>query len=147
MVQLKTTQAFRFGQKNIIPFAGEVQISEEGIIEIESFEVAQEIVKSNCGFSFVEEEENSTLQPKVEQNDLSSSEDQNDFNNQEEKDDLENNNNDASISAAEVSAKDLLEEKTKAELQEMVEAYPASEWRALNKADLIDYILEKAKDA
>lgn len=147
MVQLKTTQAFRFGQKNIIPFAGEVQISEEGIIEIESFEVAQEIVKSNCGFSFVEEEENSILQPKVEQNDLSSSENQSDFSNEEEKDNLENNNNDTSTSAAEVSAKDLLEEKTKAELQEMVEAYPASEWRALNKADLIDYILEKAKDA
>lgn len=147
MVQLKTTQAFRFGQKNIIPFAGEVQISEEGIVEIESFEVAQEIVKSNCGFSFVEEREDSILQPKVEQNDLSSSENQSDFSNEEEKDNLENDNNDTSTSAAEVSAKDLLEEKTKAELQEMVEAYPASEWRALNKADLIDYILEKAKDA
>lgn len=51
MVTLVTEQKFKFGQKNIIPFAGEVNISKDGEIEVEK-EIADQIVAAGCGFNY-----------------------------------------------------------------------------------------------
>lgn len=51
MVTLVTDQAYKFGQENIIPYAGKVKISSIGTIEVED-DLAQQIVDCNCGFSF-----------------------------------------------------------------------------------------------
>lgn len=59
MITLVTEQKFKFGQKNIIPFAGEVNISSEGEIEVEDA-IASQIVAAKCGFDYKENKADQT---------------------------------------------------------------------------------------
>lgn len=151
MVQLFTSEAFKFGQKNIIPFAGEVEISNEGVIEVEQ-EIADQIIAADCGWSLLDSDSTTTttvaqsttttteapIKPQTEGDDLGKTQDS-DIGGTEE-DDLSN-----SASAEPSAERQALEQHTKADLQKMVKDFPRSEWGTLTKDGLIDYILKKTK--
>ena len=164
MTTLVTEQEFRFGQENIIPFAGKVQISSEGLIEVED-SVAQSIVDCNCGFAFtdlqatttttiaettttttIERTTTTTTQEefgKEESQDLGKQE-EDQLGAQEDQDDLQKSDTIETVLDENV-AKAALEAKNLNELKEMAKPFPSAEWRTLNKSELIDYILEKIK--
>lgn len=175
MTTLVTEQEFRFGQENIIPYAGKVKISDKGEIEVDD-NIAQQIVDCNCGFDFavkkagvkvtttttqepttttttVEQttttttaEETTTttteeIKPQVEQVEVTKVE-QDDLGGNDGGDSLENG---ATIETTldRETAKVALEEKNLQELKEMAKPFPSAEWRSKNKADLIEYLLDK----
>lgn len=176
MVRLITNRKFKFGQKNIVPFAGEVQISEDGIIEVESVEIAEQLIEADNSWAFVDGQSTTTTTIPVTTTttaapttttttlDLTTTtttvadnlEDQtqpNELGNPEGGDDLEDQIQEGDelgtttttieqVRSAEWLALDV---NSKAKLQEMVKAFPRSEWGQLNKDALIDYILEKTK--
>lgn len=181
---LVTKQFFKFGQENIIPYAGKVKISEIGTIEVED-DVAQDIVNSDCGFEFfdgqveettptatvekttttttVEEtattttslpETTTTTTIKVigspEEQDLGKTQEENLGGSQEE--DQLNKGAEATTTTTMVEAdgqikieavKAELDKSTLAELKEMAKNFPSTEWRTLNKAELINYLASK----
>lgn len=56
MVTIKTSAQYKFGQKNVIPEVGLVQFDEEGKIQVETMEIALELVSLIPDFSiFVDE--------------------------------------------------------------------------------------------
>lgn len=61
MVRIKTNDAFKHGQTNVIPFLGEVTIDKDGFVEVETLELAQQVIDSEIGFYFpVGDEANTT---------------------------------------------------------------------------------------
>lgn len=140
MIKLKTTQSFKFGQKNIIPYAGEVQISDEGIIEVEK-SIAEKIVLSNCGFDFLEKDPNliDNELNKVEKNDLGKEQD-NDLGG-------ENDTDDNDFDEEELRKE--LNEKTIQELKVVAQesGFEEEGYKDLKKKeDLINYLVEKFKN-
>ena len=156
-VKIKTNDTFKYGQKNVIPFLGVAEISSEGIVEVETQEIANSIVESNIGFFFVETVTTTTTQvpvtttttepitttttemitttttegikPQVEVDDLGEG--------KGEKDSLENDNDDD---------EDLvkrLENLTVPDLQSMANPFPKNEWQTLKKAGLVAYLSAK----
>ena len=159
MVVLRTNQAFRFGQKNIIPYAGEVQISETGEIEVPK-EIARQIVESNCGFCYADETESNKIH-KVEESDfggqkedLSDKKVDDTINKSEDivedKEDSENNENeggdDEDLNEDELRVE--LQGKTVAEIKELAKdsGLDEEEYKGLKKDELIDYIIAKLKE-
>lgn len=162
MVVLRTNQAFRFGQKNIIPYAGEVQISETGEIEVPK-ELARQIVESNCGFCYADEAESNKIR-KVEESDfggqkedlsdkkvedtINKSEDV--VEDKEDNKDSENNENeggdDEDLNEDELRVE--LQGKTVAEIKELAKdsGLDEEEYKGLKKDELIDYIIAKLKE-
>ena len=162
MVVLRTNQAFRFGQKNIIPYAGEVQISETGEIEVPK-ELARQIVESNCGFCYADEAESNKIH-KVEESDfggqkedlsdkkvediINKSEDV--VEDKEDNKDSENNENegddDEDLNEDELRVE--LQGKTVAEIKELAKdsGLDEEEYKGLKKDELIDYIIAKLKE-
>ena len=142
MTKLRTEEQYKFGQTNIIPVAGEVKISEEGIIEVDDA-IAQDVVNSNCGFSFLEGEEPAKQEDQnigqEEEEDLSKKQ-EDDFN-KEEEDLLEKASSDAQPSLEDIKAE--LGKSTLAELKELAKPFPSAEWRTLVKDDLIEYLASK----
>lgn len=129
-MKLITEEKFKFGQKNIIPFVGEVQISEKGVIEIENKETALKIVDLNIGFSLLEENQTTTtteLIEKIENDELNRENIENDYLSQDQ-------------------IKKTLNEHNLAELKDIAKdsSYSYSEWGKLNKNELIDYLTNKA---
>lgn len=153
MAKLKTEEQYKFGQTNIIPFAGEVKISDKGIIEVDD-EIAQDIVNSNIGFSFVEEGQGGPVKGPAddglgdnlgqqEPDDLSK-QDQDNLGKQEpnEEEEIEKggvNSNQPSLE----DVKAELDKNTLAELKELAKPFPSAEWRHLAKAELVDYLASK----
>lgn len=145
MVQLKTEQQFKWGQKNIIPIVGLVEISPEGIIEVETQEIADQIIAIGIGFEIHQSGSTTTLPqittqeqttttttiqslaPKTEQDELGDKGEQNSLNKDDEKDELFKS----------------LETKTITELQELAKPFAVKDWTGLNKAKLIDYLKSK----
>lgn len=162
MVVLRTNQAFRFGQKNIIPYAGEVQISETGEIEVPK-ELARQIVESNCGFCYADEAESNKIH-KVEESDFGGQkEDLSDkkvedtinksediVEDKEDNEDSENNENeggdDEDLNEDELRVE--LQGKTVAEIKELAKdsGLDEEEYKGLKKDELIDYIIAKLKE-
>lgn len=145
MIQLKTNEKFKWGQENIIPIIGLVQISKEGIIEVESLETAQQIEDLQIGFTIVEvNDETTTTTTQLQEANvtttttemLQSKTEEDELGNKEENDSLveENESNDLLKS---------LEFKTLAELKELAQPFPAIDWRSLNKAQLIEFLKSK----
>lgn len=133
MVYLKTEQKFKWGQRNVIPVVGEVSISDEGLIEVESLEIAKEIEATNIGFVVLTKETGTTTQllnPKVEDNDLGKKSDENDLDGEDQ-----DNDRDELLKS--------LDNKTLAELKDLAKPFSASEWRALNKEKLTEYLKSK----
>lgn len=56
MVKLKTEDSFKYGQKNVLPFVGETQISDEGIIEVADKATAEALVECEIGFHIIEDD-------------------------------------------------------------------------------------------
>lgn len=50
MITLKTSDKFKFGQTNVLPFVGETKISHKGEIFVEDLETAKALEKSGIGF-------------------------------------------------------------------------------------------------
>jgi hypothetical protein len=69
MVTIKTSAAYKFGQKNVIPEVGLVQFDEEGKIQVPTMEIALELVSLIPDFSIVNEEikQSTKEQEKVEE--------------------------------------------------------------------------------
>lgn len=141
MVQLKTELKHRWGRANVLPIVGEVEISEEGVIEVESQEVAEQVVNLGIGFNLIEELEE--IKPKTEESDLTPEEEDE----EEIKPKTEENeplNKAPKMSDAEVAqVRNVLGDMTVAQLKEKVKDFPSAEWRSLNKAELIEYLITK----
>lgn len=152
VVKLKTNQSYRFGQKNIIPYAGEVEISNEGIIEV-SEEIAHKVVGSNCGFNFlleekVEEKKEDDVIEKVEKNDF----------NENQNNDLEKVENDSFQPELEEEdeeeemdiekIREELKSKTVEELKTVARdsGLNEEEFKGKKKDELIDFLIEKIKE-
>ena len=174
MVVLRTNQAFRFGQKNIIPYAGEVQISETGEIEVPK-ELARQIVESNCGFCYADEAESNKIH-KVEESDFGGQKEdlsdkkvedtinksENVVEDKEDNKDSENNEDEGGSGEEDPNKneggddEDLNEDelrvelqgKTVAEIKELAKdsGLDEEEYKGLKKDELIDYIIAKLKE-
>lgn len=75
MVQIRTNNTRKFGQTNHIHPVGDVQISEEGIVEVESMEIAEEVCKHYKDFSIVGEGEEEFINNNLDDEDLDLEED------------------------------------------------------------------------
>lgn len=160
MVLLKTALKHKWGRNAHLPIIGDVTISEEGIIEVESEEIAQQIEALEIGFNIVEAVETTSttteapittttttevettttttelIAEKVESDELNP-EDENELHEETQGDaDLISQHEKEIFFAS-------LEEKTVAELKELAKDFPGAEWRNLVKADLIAYLKEK----
>lgn len=150
MKKLIANSAHLFNRVLAIPFAGDVQVSATGEIEVQD-DIAQSIVDADCGFDYPD-----TFQ-KVEVDNLGAQQGNN----------LQDSTTTTTIvepttttttteevqetttttTVAEVTNEQLAEELDKthtlAQLKEIAteEQYPAAEWRNLNKAELIQYII------
>lgn len=155
MTKLKTEQEYKFGQKRILPFIGEVQISNEGFIELEDEQIAQQIEDLEIGFTIVGKvSESSTIthpvkveeiKPKVEVDTLSS------LDKKEEEIKPQTTESTTVVdSITQVAAQEevILENLTVDKLRELAAPFPKEEWNTLKKVELITYIktqLEKVK--
>jgi len=151
MVLLKTTLQHKWGRNACLPIIGDVTISEEGTIEVESEEIAQQIEDLEIGFSIAEEVEITTttteatttttttelIVEKVEKDEL----------NPESETELHKESQGDETDLISQLEKEIffasLEEKKLEELKELAKDFPGKEWRALKKEDLIIYLKEK----
>lgn len=151
MVLLKTALQHKWSRNACLPIVGEVKISEDGTIEVESEEIAQQIENLEIGFSVVEAVETTTtttveetttttttepLKEKIEGDELNSEKEDELHEEIQEDADLISQHEKEIFFAS-------LEEKTVAELKELAKDFPSAEWRTLIKADLIAYLKEK----
>lgn len=162
MTHLKTNESFKYGQKNIIPYAGEVLIGHDGVIEVDD-SIAQQIVDAKIGFDFLEKTIPSTLaeetttttteeatttttievtstttQNQEVNSDLKEQVEGDDISKRDEDDLSQKDNDDLSAVYAEWD-----ENHTLAQLKELAKDYPSKEWRNLDKAELIKYLVAK----
>lgn len=157
MTQLKTEQEFKFGQKNVLPIVGEIQISNEGIIEVETVEIAQQIEDLKIGFSIVGKIVKPTtittvkieeIKPKVIIDNLSGVD--------KKVDTIALQTSESTVldtttieQTIQVPSQDLtLESLTVDKLRELAVPFPKEEWSTLKKAELVTYLktqLEKVK--
>lgn len=165
MVQLRTTIKEKWGQQNIIPYAGLVKISDIGCIEVDSQEIAELIQGSVEDFFIVFNEEAPTqettdsIAPQTETNELQKTE-------KDELGDSEKEKDENSLSAEtvtltesdeptgqvelipelEAEKKELheaLDAMTLAQLKEYARNFPSAEWRTLNKEQLLNFLKSK----
>ena len=150
MVLLKTALKHKWGRNACLPIVGEVTISEEGTIEVESEEIAQQIEELEIGFSIKGVVETTTttteatttttttelIVEKVESDELNLEEENELHEEIQEDTDLVSQYEKEIFFAS-------LEEKTVAELKELAKDFPGAEWRNLVKADLIIYLKQK----
>lgn len=52
-IKLRTVDAWKHGQTNIIPYAGAVTFSEDGVIEVENMEIAEAVENAGIGIYIV----------------------------------------------------------------------------------------------
>lgn len=150
MVLLKTALKHKWGRNACLPIVGEVKISEEGIIEVESEEIAQQIEALEIGFSIEEVIETTTTTTTASTTttttELIVEKTESDELNSEEENELhEENTEDADLISQ--HEKEIffasLEEKTVAELKELAKDFPGAEWRSLKRELLIAYLKGK----
>lgn len=143
MVKLKTNQQFRYGKKNIIPYAQEVEIDENGYIEVPE-DIASKIVESNCGFEFADGQsvDDNTNSSELNNEPLGLKADINDELNKSNQSEEEDDGGD-NITAEQ--AKQALSIKTLQELKDMCKQsnFPSNEWRNLNKEEVVEYLSVK----
>lgn len=117
---LVTEQKHRFGRTQVIPFAGEVKISEEGTIELEDT-IAQRVIDLEIGFTPV-----GSISKNVEANDLAKQTDES--------------------QKLEGTPAVTLSSMTVAQLQALAAPFPKEEWSTLKKAELIEYLNGKLQN-
>lgn len=155
-VKIKTKDQFKYGQKNVVPYLGTVQIDENGIVEVSTMEIAKKIVDCNIGFSLVEGTETTTTTTQAPvttttteivetttqapEEIVKKTEDENLGGMSEDSNDIGSEN-----------VKMSKEEQLRAEfellnvpdLQAMANPFPKKDWQNLKKADLINYLVNK----
>ena len=116
---LVTEQKHRFGRTQVIPFAGEVKISEEGTIELEDT-IAQKVIDLEIGFTPFD-----SISKNVEVNDLA-----------------KQTEDSQKLGGPAVT----LSSMTIAQLQVLAAPFPKEEWSSLKKAELIEYLNGKLQN-
>lgn len=138
MIKLKTNESYKFGQINCLPIIGEVSISSEGIIEVESEEIALQIEELNIGFVVVGLEEEvtttttTTAEPTTTTTTTEAVETTTTTTVEEKEDD--------SYREQLITS---LETMTLAQLKEVAKPFPFTEWGTLNKQPLLEYLKSK----
>lgn len=127
-VKIVTTKPSRFGKKLIVPNAGEVQISVEGTLEVDA-ETAEILVEKSVGWDYVSKapakkeikkevvEEPISEEPVVEEM-------------------AEETTTNGEVDLSDYTKKELQQLASDAEM-------PESEWKKLNKSNLVAYLNEK----
>lgn len=132
MVKLKTEHKHRWGRTQVLPAVGEIDISKEGVIEVENEDQAQELHNMKVGFEIVND--NVTTTTTIEVTETTTV-----LEPLGEKADLVDDLGEVDLSEIKVA----LEAKTFAQLQDDAKDFPSSEWRSLKKAELVDYLISK----
>ena len=116
-VKVQTQKISRFGNNITLPNGEVAQVSDSGILEVES-SIAKELVEAGHGWSYPVGKAPKVEAPVADE-----------------------------ANADEPAASEDMSEKTKAELVELCNnaGLPASEWKTLNKADLVAYLESKIK--
>lgn len=150
-VMIRTNDRFKWGQKNVIPFVGLVEISKEGEVEVPNEEVAKKISELGIGFEFQDQEATTTtttiavqettttttIPPVTKEEDLAPKTEQNDLGKEQENElgaANENPNEDL------LKSLDTLKVE---ELQKLAQTFPKEEWTGKKKAELIEYLKGK----
>jgi len=145
MTKLVTDQKFKFGQKNVIPFAGEVQISDEGIIEVED-SIAQSIVDAEVGFKLLEEAPKKAESKKVEVKEPIKLKAEENVPLGEGIQSGDNQNTEETKPEAEQVVNEeveVLKTFNMTQLQELAKKFDQKEWVNLKKVDLLKYLTDK----
>lgn len=175
-VRIQTTATHKFGQKNVIPYLGVTEISSDGIVIVESMDIALKIVECNIGFNLIDEAETTTTTTEaitttttipeeitttttveeivdtttmVEEEITTTTTEELSKKAEEDqlgKEAMEGND----IGGAQDSGEDLLTKFNAlrvADLQELAKPFPKTEWQNHKKDDLIAYLIEKLTPA
>ena len=170
MTILKTELKHAFGHKQNLPFVGKVDVSAEGMIEVEDDVKAQQLHDTGCGYSIVEaksqaaksttkkaekEEAPETIAPQVVATEEIGKEtvdqieeqvtDSTPLGEETVADTKESEEQVESKETAEAAIRTAFEEISASDLKEIAKdaGLPGGEWRSKNKADLIEYLIEK----
>ncbi len=141
MTTLKAIHEHNHGHKLVIPYAGEVEISADGTVQVED-SIATKIVELDCGFEF--------------QNDLKAKAPKNEIKPQVVKTDIKAQTEDSGAGVTNTTT--VVETTTEApvvenpllkltvpRLQELAAPFPKAEWGSLKKDELIIYLTDKLK--
>lgn len=153
MIKLITVHSYKFGQTNVIPFLGATQISTEGIIEVESEEIAKKLVELEIGWSFVGQTtttttvEETTTTTIIEETTTTTTVD---VIQKVEIDGLNKSNAPEGVAETTTTTTEVvsellskIDELTVPDLQELAKPFPKKEWSSLKKEDLQKYLKAK----
>jgi len=154
MVQLKTQLEWKWGQTNILPLIGATKISEEGIIEVPSDEIADQLEAMDIGFERsqiktpAEDKDSDFIPPNTEENELKKTEEDDLGKKQDDGPLSEQTEGGETESVIELSEEvkelhALIDNSTLAQLKEQAKPFPSAEWRLLNKEQLQAYLKSK----
>lgn len=165
-VQMKTEHEYKHGQTNIIPYAGAITISKDGLIEVPSLEIAQKIEKADIGFTIFEGKQGKasaaknlrkgqdTAPVETEKEDEEDLNEGEDLKEKSESSDIGKDNDDTNDElGGKVDNSELIKaldapEMTLKILQDTAKNsnFPRTEWGNKNKADLVTYLKEKLSE-
>jgi hypothetical protein len=146
MIVLKTTDTWKHGQKNIVPYLGEIEIGEDGLIhvDLEKAEAAQKLIDLDINFHHHKpKEEKIKPQTTEEDEDLSKKkEDKDSLITQVEESDILD---ESGFSAEKVELVELIRSQTVEQLRSTCKelGYKKIEWENLKKAELRRYLIKK----
>lgn len=144
---LKTNLKWKFGQTNELPFIGTTEIGLDGTIEVPDMDTAVLIKQACPDFTLKGEcEPEEEIKPKGGEGDSLDEKDEDELNPDEDGKPLgeASDDDDNSLSQEEKDAMIAsLKAKSKKELEAMAVDFPEEEWKALNKAELLEYLIQK----
>lgn len=163
MIKFKTVHEYKFGQTNQVPFVGEINISEDGTIEVEDSKkeaVKQLLEKTSLGFVSLEEEKkkekevekskpkkDDDIKPQTEQDDIGKTEESTIEPQVEESGTLGSLDSQDSQTTNEDSIREMvagLEELDFESLKQAASLYPKEEWGHFrNRIHLKSYLTKK----
>lgn len=147
-VKIKTNDRFKWGQKNVIPFIGLVEIGKEGEVDVPNEEMAEKIVKLGIGFVLSTHKATTTTAPVQEATTTTTvapTQEENIAPKVEETE-IKKVEEDELGTKEETSNEDLiksLDTLKVEELQKLAQAFPKEEWTGKKKAELVDYLKGK----
>lgn len=147
MVKLVTTDSTLFGRKLSIPYAGEVEVSEEGAIQVSDKETADNVVASGIGFGYskLEAKAPEAIKPKAETAVPLGGSTETPPADTPPAESTPQGTEETPAPAAETTPSqiDLLKGMNMPQLQEFAKPFPGSEWKELRKPDLLAYLIAK----
>lgn len=149
-VKLQTKHEYKFGQTNIVPFAGAVTFDKEGIFEVEE-QYAQKLVDLNIGFNHFKTSKVTTtttekLKQKAHLNEALTSTTTQEITETTTEAVVDETTIIVETSVEESEKQAMLESlnsMTLVQLREQVSIFPEAEWAMLKKAELLEYLKSK----